>query len=76
MRREGRREEKEERKGGFPLSSALQYELREADAGYLAEIPKVVHLYHRVGDRVQHITDEKGPGDIGAGGSPVPIGIC
>jgi hypothetical protein len=26
------------RNGGFPLSSALQYELREADAGYLAEI--------------------------------------
>jgi hypothetical protein len=33
VRREGRREEKEERKGGSPLSSALQYELRQADAG-------------------------------------------
>jgi len=31
VRREGRREEKEE--GRFPLSSALQYELYETDAG-------------------------------------------
>jgi hypothetical protein len=28
VKREGRREEKKERKGGSPLSSALQYELR------------------------------------------------
>ena len=48
MRREGRREEKEERKGGSPLSSVLLYELRKVDAGKLAEALKVVHLYHRI----------------------------
>ena len=71
--REGRREEKEERNGSFPLSSALQYELRQADAGYFTEILKVVHLHHRVRDRIQDISDVEGSGDIGARGAPVPV---
>jgi len=44
----------------------LEYELRECDAGNIAEIREVIHFYHRVRNRIQDVTDVKRSGDIGA----------